>query len=45
MMSRGLDKATIYDIIEKARLDACAGKISDEKTREEVRRYIHPDEE
>ncbi|MBR4223416.1 MAG: SufD family Fe-S cluster assembly protein [Oscillospiraceae bacterium] len=45
MMSRGLDKASIYDIMEKARLDACTAKIADEATREETARYLHPEEE
>lgn len=43
MMSRGLDKNTIYDIMEKARLDACAAKIADEQTRREIQEYLHPE--
>ena len=45
MMSRGLDKDEIYDIMEKARLDAAASKISDEQTRREIAKYLHPGEE
>ncbi|MBQ5316107.1 MAG: SufD family Fe-S cluster assembly protein [Oscillospiraceae bacterium] len=45
MMSRGLDKNQIYDIMEKARLDAAAAKIHDEQTRREIAEYLHPGEE
>ena len=44
MMSRGLDKEKIYDIMEKARLDAAAAKIYDEQTRREITEYLHPGE-
>ncbi len=44
MQSRGLDESAVYEMMEKARIDALCSFIEDEKTVSEIRYFMHGDE-